>query len=212
MEEYLVPTGEGVDEHIEKRSRFIGHIWRTDTEEEALEAIKATRERLWDARHHVYAYIIRGGAMRYSDDGEPQGTGGMPVLDVLRRNELNNVCCVVTRYFGGILLGTGGLVRAYSKGASIALEAAGISIMRLWQQISIPCPYPLFERVKLEIAAYDGETISTEYGAQVDLLVRIPLGKADAFCARLVDLSSGRMTPIPGSQEYLPGLWKGKEA
>ena len=132
MEEYLVPSGEGIDEHTEKRSRFIGHIWRTDTEEEALAAIKATRESMWDARHHGYAYIIRGGAMRYSDDGEPQGTGGMPVLDVLRRQELQNVCCVVTRYFGGILLGTGGLVRAYSKAAAMAVDAAGVSIMRLW--------------------------------------------------------------------------------
>ena len=208
MDEYLVPSGEGVDEHTEKRSRFIGHIWRTDTEEEALAAIRATREKLWDARHHVYAYIIRGGAMRYSDDGEPQGTGGMPVLDVLRRQELNNVCCVVTRYFGGILLGTGGLVRAYSKGAAIAVEAAGISIMRLWQQIAIPCPYSLFERIKLEIAACEGEIVTIDYGAEVDILTRIPLGKKDGFIARLIDLSNGRLTPIEGEVEYLPGPYK----
>lgn len=208
MEEYLVPSGEGIDEHTEKRSRFIGHIWRTDTEEEALAAIRATREKLWDARHHVYAYIIRGGAMRYSDDGEPQGTGGMPVLDVLRRQGLNNVCCVVTRYFGGILLGTGGLVRAYSKGAAIAVQAAGISIMRLWQQIAIPCPYSLFERVKLEIAAYEGEIVTIDYGAEVDILTRIPLGKKDDFIARLIDLSNGRLTPIEGETEYLPGPYK----
>lgn len=210
MEEYLVPTGEGVDELIEKRSRFIGHIWRTDTEEEALAAIRSTRERLWDARHHVYAYIIRGGAMRYSDDGEPQGTGGMPVLEVLRRQALNNVCCVVTRYFGGILLGTGGLVRAYSKAASLAVAQAGISIMRLWQELAIPCPYALLERIKLEVPAYEGEIISIDYGAQVDILVRIPLGRADAFCARLIDLSNGKLHPSPGAQAYLPGVWNGK--
>lgn len=208
MEEYLVPTKEGVGELTEKRSRFIGHIWRTDTEEEAIAAIRATRERMWDARHHVYAYLIRGGAMRYSDDGEPQGTGGMPVLDVLRRQELNNVCCVVTRYFGGILLGTGGLVRAYSKAAALAVDAAGISIMRLWQRVAIPCPYPLFERVKLEIAAYEGDVISTDYGTQVDICVRIPLGNVEKFCLRLTDLSSGKITAIPGAQEYLPGPWK----
>ena len=208
MEEYLVPSKEGVDELTEKRSRFIGHIWRTDTEEEAIAAIRATRERLWDARHHVYAYLIRGGAMRYSDDGEPQGTGGMPVLDVLRRQELNNVCCVVTRYFGGILLGTGGLVRAYSKAAALAVDAAGISIMRLWQRVAIPCPYSFFERVKLEIAAYEGDIISTDYGTQVDICVRIPLGSVEKFCLRLTDLSSGKITAIPGAQEYLPGPWK----
>ena len=208
MEEYLVPSGEGIDEHTEKRSRFIGHIFPADTEEAAVAAIKSVREAMWDARHHVYAYVIRGGAMRYSDDGEPQGTGGLPVLDVLRRQELNNVCCVVTRYFGGILLGTGGLVRAYSKAASIAVDAAGISIMRLWQRFEIPCPYSLFERVKLEIDAHDGQTVSTDYGAQVDLTVRIPQGRADAFKARLIDLSSGRLVPADAGTEYLPGPWK----
>ena len=208
MEEYLVPSGEGIDEHTEKRSRFIGHIWRTDTEEEALAAIKATRESMWDARHHVYAYIIRGGAMRYSDDGEPQGTGGMPVLDVLRRQELQNVCCVVTRYFGGILLGTGGLVRAYSKAAAMAVDAAGISIMRLWQRYEIPCPYPLFERVKLEVEAHEGQIAATEYGAQVDMTVRIPMGRADAFAVRLTDLSSGKLVPVDAGTEYLPGPYK----
>ena len=208
MEEYLVPSGEGIDEHTEKRSRFIGHIFPADTEEAAVAAIKSVRESMWDARHHVYAYVIRGGAMRYSDDGEPQGTGGLPVLDVLRRQELNNVCCVVTRYFGGILLGTGGLVRAYSKAASIAVDAAGISIMRLWQRFEIPCPYSLFERVKLEIDAHDGQTVSTDYGAQVDLTVRIPQGRADAFKARLIDLSSGRLVPADAGTEYLPGPWK----
>ena len=208
MEEYLVPSGEGIDEHTEKRSRFIGHIWRTDTEEEALAAIRATRESMWDARHHVYAYIIRDGAMRYSDDGEPQGTGGMPVLDVLRRQELNNVCCVVTRYFGGILLGTGGLVRAYSKAAGLAVDAAGISILRLWQRFGIPCPYSLFERIKIEIESHDGQIVSTEYGVQVDMTVRIPQTKAAAFCTRLTDLSSGRLLPVDAGTEYLPGPWK----
>ena len=208
MEEYLVPSGEGINEHTEKRSRFIGHIWRTDTEEAALAAIKATRESMWDARHHVYAYIIRGGAMRYSDDGEPQGTGGMPVLDVLRRQELQNVCCVVTRYFGGILLGTGGLVRAYSKAAAMAVDAAGVSIMRLWQRYEIPCPYPLFERVKLEVEAHEGQIAAAEYGAQVDMTVRIPMGRADAFAVRLTDLSSGKLVPVDAGTEYLPGPYK----
>ena len=208
MEEYLVPSGEGIDEHTEKRSRFIGHIWRTDTEEEALAAIKATRESMWDARHHVYAYIIRGGAIRCSVDGEPQGAGGMPVLDVLRRQELQNVCCVVTRYFGGILLGTGGLVRAYSKAAAMAVDAAGISIMRLWQRYEIPCPYPLFERVKLEVEAHEGQIAAAEYGAQVDMTVRIPMGRADAFAVRLTDLSSGKLVPSDAGTEYLPGPYK----
>ena len=208
MEEYLVPSGEGIDEHTEKRSRFIGHIFPADTEEAAVAAIKSVREAMWDARHHVYAYIIRGGAMRYSDDGEPQGTGGMPVLDVLRRQELQNVCCVVTRYFGGILLGTGGLVRAYSKAAAMAVDAAGVSIMRLWQRLEIHCPYPLFERVKLEVEAHEGQIAAAEYGAQVDMTVRIPMGRADAFAVRLTDLSSGKLVPVDAGTEYLPGPYK----
>lgn len=208
MEEYLVPAGEGIDEFTEKRSRFIGHIWHTDSEEQAIAAIRSTREKMWDARHHVYAYIIRNGAMRYSDDGEPQGTGGLPVLDVLRRQQLNNVCCVVTRYFGGILLGTGGLVRAYSKAASIAVESAGISIMQLWQQFSINCPYSLFERVKLEIASYDGIIISIDYGLDVNILLRVPLSQKDRFVSRLIDLSNGKITPSSGAQEYFAGPYK----
>lgn len=109
MKEYLVPTGDGEAQFIERRSRFIGHIFLTETEEEALARLKQMREQYWDATHNVYAYIIRDGATRFSDDGEPGGTAGMPVLQVLQREELYNVTCVVTRYFGGILLGAGGL-------------------------------------------------------------------------------------------------------
>ena len=105
MKEYLVPTGDGEAQFIERRSRFIGHIFLTETEEEALARLKQMREQYWDATHNVYAYIIRDGATRFSDDGEPGGTAGMPVLQVLQREELYNVTCVVTRYFGGILLG-----------------------------------------------------------------------------------------------------------
>ena len=122
MKEYLVPTGDGEAQFIERRSRFIGHIFLTETEEEALARLKQMREQYWDATHNVYAYIIRDGATRFSDDGEPGGTAGMPVLQVLQREELYNVTCVVTRYFGGILLGTGGLVRAYQGTAKLGLE------------------------------------------------------------------------------------------
>ena len=112
-EDYLTPAAYGEAELIEKRSRFIGRVWPVESEAEALEHLKEIRARHWDATHNVYAYILReGGTMRYSDDGEPQGTSGMPTLTVFRAKEIQNVLCVVTRYFGGILLGTGGLVRA----------------------------------------------------------------------------------------------------
>ena len=127
---YLVPAGYGEGLYEDRRSKFIGEIFPVETPEEAIARIGEVKAKYRDARHHCYAYIIReGNYMRYSDDGEPQGTAGMPMLDVLRRENITNVCCVVTRYFGGVLLGTGGLVRAYTKSAQLGLEAAGINQM-----------------------------------------------------------------------------------
>ncbi len=196
MEEYLVPTGDGEAEFVEKRSRFIGRIWRTETEEEALAKIKAMREQHWDATHNVYAYLIRDGAMRYSDDGEPQGTAGMPVLDVLRKENLFQVTCVVTRYFGGILLGGGGLVRAYGRAASQAVQAAGISCKRVWQKLDIPCPYNLFEPVRSAVLGCEGMVQDTEFGAEVLLHVLLPQAQTESFRKRLTDLSAGRVEPV----------------
>ena len=128
MDEYLIPTQFGEAEFVEKKSRFIGRVWPVDTEEEALARIQEMKKKHYDATHNCWAYIIRDGAVRFSDDGEPGGTAGMPMLQVLQREGLFNVVCVVTRYFGGILLGAGGLVRAYTKGAKIAVDAAGKSM------------------------------------------------------------------------------------
>lgn len=202
MDEYLVPSGDAVAEFVEKRSRFIGHIWLTETEEEALGHIKQMRQTYYDATHNVYAYIIRNGAMRYSDDGEPQGTAGMPVLEVLRREELFNVCCVVTRYFGGILLGAGGLVRAYAKSAKQAVDAAGISQKRVWDQIRLPCAYHLFERMKQTVAACGGQILDTEYGAEILLQCIVPHDQSEQLIAKVIDVSAGRVQPVRGEQEY----------
>ena len=115
MTEYFVPTGASETELVEKRSRFLGHVWPVESEEEARARIEEIRKKHYDARHHCWCYRIReGGVERYSDDGEPQGTAGQPMLNVFQREGVTNVCCVVTRYFGGILLGAGGLVRAYT--------------------------------------------------------------------------------------------------
>ena len=130
MTEYWIPTAPGEAELVEKRSRFIGHVWPVESEEEARACIESVRKQYYDARHHCWCYRIKeGGVERYSDDGEPQGTAGQPMLNVFQREEVTNVCCVVTRYFGGILLGAGGLVRAYTQGAKSALDAAGISVV-----------------------------------------------------------------------------------
>ena len=202
MEEYLVPTGFGEDEFIEKKSRFIGRIWPTDTEEEAQACIEKMRKQHYDATHNVWAYIIKDGPVRFSDDGEPGGTAGMPTLLVLQKEHLYNVTCVVTRYFGGTLLGAGGLVRAYTKGAKIAVDAAGKSMKRIWTAMYLPVPYSWYDRVKLEIAAYEGIIRDTQFGADVELEVLFPEAQADPFLTRLTDLSSATLDAMIIGQEY----------
>lgn len=202
MEEYLVPTGYGEDEFTEKRSQFIGRIWPVETEEEALSKIQEMKKQHYDATHNCWAYIIHGGAVRFSDDGEPGGTAGMPMLQVLQREGLNNVVCVVTRYFGGILLGAGGLVRAYTRGAKIAVDAAGKSIKRVWTVLYVPCPYSFYERVKLEIEAFGGILRSTDFGAEVDMEILFPQANAQLFSDRLTDLTSGTVEGMEIGQEY----------
>lgn len=202
MTEYLVPTQDTSAEFVEKRSRFIGHIFRTDTEEEALARLKQIRETHRDATHNVYAYILRDGATRFSDDGEPGGTAGMPVLQVLQREALFNVTCVVTRYFGGILLGAGGLVRAYAHSAKIAVDAAGRSMQRVWTNICLPCPYAWYERMKLELAAFGGVVKATDFGADICMDVLLPEANAAPFLTRVCDLSAGTIEGIVGEDEY----------
>jgi uncharacterized YigZ family protein len=201
--EYYVPSGFGEAEFIEKRSRFIGRVWPVETEEVALGHLKEMREKHWDAAHNVYAYILRDcGTMRYSDDGEPQGTSGMPVLGVFRAAGINNFCCVVTRYFGGVLLGTGGLVRAYSHTAALALDAAGVSAMRLWENTEIICSYPLFERVRNELIAISSTISDISYESDVTIKVLIPKEQTDKFSLKLNDLTSGTAILKQKGEEY----------
>lgn len=202
MEEYLVPTGFGEDSFVEKKSRFISRIWCVETEEEALARIAEMKKQHYDATHNCWAYIIRDGAMRFSDDGEPGGTAGMPMVQVLQREQLYNVVCVVTRYFGGILLGAGGLVRAYTKGAKIAVDAAGKSMKRVWSVLYVPCPYSLYERVKLEVAAFGGILRDTQFGAEVELEILMAEGNTQAFLDRLTDLSAGTVEGMETGKEY----------
>ena len=202
MDEYLVPTGYGEDEFIEKKSRFIGRVWCVETEEEALERIQEMKKQHNDATHNCWAYVIRDGAARFSDDGEPGGTAGNPMMQVLQREQLYNVVCVVTRYFGGVLLGAGGLVRAYTKGAKIAVDAAGKSMKRVWSVLYVPCPYTFYERVKLEIAAFDGVLRDTQFGAEVELEILIAEEKTQAFLDALTELTAGTVEGMETGKEY----------
>lgn len=202
MDSYKVPSGDSETEFVEKKSRFIGRIWVTETEAEALEHLKAMRQQHWDATHNVWAYIIHGGPTRYSDDGEPQGTAGLPVLEVLRGAGVENVCCIVTRYFGGTLLGTGGLVRAYGRSARDALQAAGIARKQLWKQLDLILPYSFFERLRQEVERFGGIVSDTEYSADICIHSLLPADRAPDFRARVIDLTRGAVTPIEIGEEY----------
>ena len=191
MSEYYIPTGPGEAEFTEKRSRFLGHVRMVESEDEARAFIADVKKKYYDARHNCWCYSIRGGAERYSDDGEPQGSAGIPMLEVLRRQGVTNAVCVVTRYFGGVLLGTGGLLRAYTKSTADALEAAGISAVRRWVETELPCSYAQLERMKQEAAAAGGVVEDVEYGAGVTLRVLVPEEASDTFAARIFDQSAG---------------------
>ena len=191
MTEYRIPTGPGEAEYVEKRSRFLGHLRPVESEEEARAFVAEMKKQYYDARHNCWCYLIKDGPERYSDDGEPQGTAGIPMLEVLRREGVCNAVCVVTRYFGGVLLGAGGLFRAYTKCAKDALDAAGVSAVRRWVAMELPCSYAAAERLKQELAAFDGVAEDMEYGAAVTIRALVPEERAEAFRDRIFDVSGG---------------------
>lgn len=194
MDEYYIPTQSGDAEYVEKRSRFLGKVRHVETEEEARAFIDAMKKQYHDARHNCWCYILKSGIIRYSDDGEPQGTAGQPMLNVFQKEEVTDVVCVVTRYFGGVLLGAGGLCRAYTKSAKDALDAAGISVVRRWVELEIPCGYNQFSRISQEVAAWEGIVTDTEYGADVTLKALLPEEKETDFKAHITDITAGSVT------------------
>ena len=194
--EYRTVAKASSDEFVEKKSRFIGYIKHVTTQDEAVTFINEIKSKHWDATHNVYAYVLRDGqTRRYSDDGEPQGTAGQPILNVLEREGVQDVLCVVTRYFGGILLGAGGLCRAYTKAAKDALDDAGISELRPWSVLHLACPYALFERVKLELEKHSGLLRDTDYSAEIAMTVLLPEPEEAAFTLALQELSAGSLCP-----------------
>lgn len=204
MSEYFVPAGSGEAEFVEKRSSFLGHVRFVETEDAARDFINEMKKKHYDARHNCWCYIIRGGAVRYSDDGEPQGTAGLPMLEVFKREGVENVVCVVTRYFGGVLLGTGGLLRAYTKSAKDALDEAGIAAVRRWVKLEVGCPYSLLERMKTECLSLDGAVQNVDYGADVLLSLLLPENNAEAFSARVTELSAGACSAQTVGEELMP--------
>jgi uncharacterized YigZ family protein len=202
MNEYYIPAGAGESEYVEKRSRFLGHVRPVETEEEARAFLAEMKKKYYDARHNCWCYLLKDGPERYSDDGEPQGTAGIPMLEVFRREGVTNLVCVVTRYFGGVLLGAGGLFRAYTKSAKDALAAAGRSVVRRWVCMELPCSYAALERYKLEIAAFDGAVDGLDYGAGVTIRALLPEEKAEAFRVRIRDLSGGAVEAKAAGERF----------
>ena len=190
-------------EFEEKKSIFIGHAIRTDTEEAAQEYIKMMKKQYNDATHNVSAYTIKGGIIaRYSDDGEPQGTSGMPTLDAIRKSGVDNACVVVTRYFGGTLLGAGGLVRAYSHTASLAIEAAGIITYEPYSVFELTCGYSEYQKY---IACFTEKGVlvdDTVFEAQVTVRFALKSLESDALVKKICEMSYGRDIPKLLGERY----------
>ena len=203
MEEYLTVKGKGLGEYEEKRSRFIGSCIPVTTEQEAIDHINRIKKENFGARHNVYAYILRdNGLTRYSDDGEPHSTAGMPTLDVLRKSGLTDVCVVVTRYFGGVLLGTGGLVRAYTAAAKAAVENAGIVKMQYSNICKAECQYFEAEKLSRVITQKGGNISDTVYTDKVEVCFAISEQEFEVLCAEVTEVFCGRITVEKVDSDY----------
>lgn len=191
------------DEFVERRSRFIGYCKPVKTEQEAIDFINEKRSEHWNATHNVYAYSLReGNIKRYSDDGEPSGTAGMPVLDVIVKNEIFDVVVVVTRYFGGVLLGTGGLVRAYSHGSKIALEAAKPVIMQNCLVCETRCAYNQYGKVSSLIMGLGADVDDTVFESDVLVKFHIKPDLLGTLNKKLADATSGEVMTQQTDKQY----------
>lgn len=193
MQEYKTVEKEASDFFIEKKSKFIGYAKPVKTQEEAVDFISEIKSKHWDATHNVYAYVLReNNIQRYSDDGEPSGTAGVPVLDVMLKESLVDVCVVATRYFGGTLLGAGGLVRAYSHTSKIALEAAGIITMAQCSVMSAEVDYSFYDRLNILLSDFSAVILNTSFSDKVCVEFSVKENIVDSLNAKLIDVSNGK--------------------
>lgn len=196
MNEYQTIAADAKAEFIERRSRFIGAVRPVTTQEEALAFINKKKAEHWNATHNVYAFILREGQLkRYSDDGEPQGTAGVPVLDVLQKEGLVDIAAVVTRYFGGVLLGAGGLVRAYSHGVKIAVDAAQRITMSECSEFELDLGYELYGKIMYMLPRYFAKTTFSDFGVTVRLHILLKDCYVQAFLKELADLTAAQVCP-----------------
>ncbi|MDO4572241.1 MAG: YigZ family protein [Clostridia bacterium] len=185
-----------------KKSRFIGRCFPVGSEREAAERLEAVRKSCWDATHNCYAWRIGAGA-RSSDDGEPSGTAGAPILNVLTKRELIGVLCVVTRYFGGVLLGAGGLIRAYTDASAAAVQQAGIVLMQSCTAYEMTVPYPLFGLVENLAAGYGG-LAEKAFGESVRAVIWVRDAECAGFLERMKNATDARVAPRPVASALRP--------
>ena len=195
------------DSFIEKKSEFISYVARVEDEDEAKEFIASIKKKHADATHNCYAYVLKGTEIaRFSDDGEPQGTAGMPILEVIKREGLVGVCVVVTRYFGGILLGAGGLVRAYAKGAKIGIDKAGISEFCQHVTFDFEVSYSDYEKVLRDLDKNSVLCSGTDFGENVLFHLSCVEANYENFCTYAADLTGGKRAPILTGTTFAPML------
>ena len=203
MANYLTVDKQSDYTFIEKKSRFIGYIKPCQTENEAIDFINTIKKKHSDARHNVYAYVLReNNKQRYSDDGEPQGTGGLPVLEVLTKKGLTDVCVVVTRYFGGILLGTGGLTRAYSEGCKGAVKQSGIVEMSECDCFFVECDYGFYNTLQSLFIKFDVQIENSQFSDTVQLDCYIKTEKFNKLTEELNEKFSAKIAPEFKGKKY----------
>ena len=186
-----VPYQEAESEFVEKRSRFIGHIWPVDSEDQAQELIRRVKKQHYDARHNCWCYLLGGTVVRYSDDGEPQGTAGQPMLAVFQREHVTNVLCVVTRYFGGIKLGTGGLVRAYQGMVKLGLETLPTREHMIPARVEVVLDYPHITVFRRLLPDYRATVASENFGVDATYELLLPDQNIPALETALTELTDG---------------------
>ena len=205
MTPYLTAAGPGFGEYEDKKSRFLAHADTVSTEAQAKDFLTRIKQRYPDAAHHVYAYVLReGNVLRWSDDGEPGGTSGQPTLSVLRGAGLTDVICVTARYFGGTLLGSGGLVRAYSSAARLALADAGTARMTPWRTGAFACSYARYERLRRFLEDRGARVEETTFGAAVEILFSAPEAQCEALGDMLRDVTAGEIEVRYGNTVFRP--------
>ena len=203
VESYYTVAALGTDEYIEKHSRFIATVVPIESQDEAVKTIDAIRSKYWDAKHNVYAYtLLDDNIKRYSDDGEPSGTAGVPVLNILEKEELQNVLIVVTRYFGGILLGTGGLVRAYSHTAKLGVEKAKKVKRCLCDIITLELNYTLLGKIQNYLEQKNVKINSINYEDNVKIDVCLTVTFKDKFIKDIIELTDGQISYKENGQAY----------